>query len=71
VLPLIVSALGLVHGGSYIPVVDKAVPVMPDMQNRTLDAIYHLDKTLSGDEVVKAISVLWNAARTLPKHEGK
>lgn len=70
ILPLITAALGLIHGGSFIPVVDKSVPVMPDMQNRTLDALFHLDKTLIGDGVQDAIAKLWAAARVV-KPEGK
>jgi len=70
VLPLIVSAIGLIHGGSYVPVPSVA-PVMSDLHNKTIDALYHLDGILEGDDVKNAIGVLWNAARTLPKHEGQ
>lgn len=69
--PLVVSGLGMIQGGAYIPIRTSAEPVMSDLHNKTIDALYHLDGILDGDEVKKAIGVLWNAARTIPREVKK
>lgn len=71
ILPLIVAALGMIQGGGFIPVADKTMPVMPEIQNKTLDALYHIDKTLVGDGVQEAIAKLWSAARAIKKPEAR
>lgn len=68
--PLVVSGLGMIQGGAYIPVPSVA-PVMSDLHNKTIDALYHLDGILDGDDVKKAIGVLWNAARSIPQEVKK
>lgn len=68
--PLVASGLGLIHGGAYIPVPSVA-PVMSELHNKTIDALYHLDGILDGEDVKKAIGVLWNAARSLPQEVKK
>lgn len=71
ILPLIVAALGMIQGGGFIPVADKNVPVMSDLHNKTIDAIYHIDKTLQGEGVQEAIAKLWAAARAIKKPEAR
>lgn len=69
ILPLIVGGLGAQAGARFIPTVQA--PAMSSLHNQTIDALFHLDKTLVQSEAVQnAIGVLWNAARTI-KPEGK
>ena len=71
ILPLIVGGLDAQAGAKFIPTAPPP-PVMSGLHNQTIDALFHLDRTLlPTSEVDNAIRVLWNAARTIRTPEVK